>query len=65
MSFIYSDPDRSITAYRKPTPSEIRFGYGATHYKDFPRSIWTKPNGDLKRWITCVIDGLRYYRSTH
>lgn len=65
MTLIYSDPNRSITAHRKPTPAEIRFGYGATHYKDFPRSVWLKPDGSLKQWIVCVIDGLRYYRSRY
>jgi len=60
--FDFIDPDRSITAHRNPTPSEIRFGHGATHYKEFPRSLWAKANGDLKQWIVCPIDGLRYYR---
>ena len=55
----------SLTAHRNPTPSEIRFGHGATHYKDFPRELWTKPDGSIKRWIVCPYDGLRYYRSTH
>jgi hypothetical protein len=55
----------SLTAHRKPTPSEIRWGYGATHYKDFSRSLWTKPNGTIKQWIVCPHDGLRYYRSKY
>ena len=38
--FDFIDTDRSITAHRSPTQSEIRFGHGATHYKDFPRSLW-------------------------
>lgn len=59
-----SGPD-SITAHRNPTPSEIRFGYGATHYKDFPRELWTKPNGKIKFWTVCPHDGLRYYRSRY
>jgi len=40
MEFTFIDTDRSITAHRKPTPAEIKRGYGATHYKDFPRSLW-------------------------
>ena len=38
--FVFSDPDRSITAHRNPTQGEINRGYGAIHYKDFPRSLW-------------------------
>lgn len=51
-----------LTAHRNPTRAEIRFGYGAIHYKDLPRILFTKPDGSLKRWTTCPIDGLRYYR---
>lgn len=29
-----------ITAHRKPTTAEIRFGEGATHHKDFERDQW-------------------------
>ena len=53
--------NKIITAHRKPTPSEIKWGYGATHYRDFPVSEWLKPNGTLKAWILAD-DGLRYYR---
>lgn len=54
-----------ITYHRKPTASEIKFGYGATHYADFdvedcceqylgafyPKNVYVSPQ-----------DGLRYYR---
>jgi len=50
-----------ITYHRKPTPYEIKFGEGATHYKDFKRSQCTKPNGCRKQWLICPVDGLRYY----
>lgn len=59
-----SGPD-SITAHRNPTPLEIRFGHGATHYKDFPRKLWVKPDGSIKLWTVCPHDGLRYYRSRY
>jgi hypothetical protein len=29
-----------ITGHRPPTAYEIRFGEGATHYKDFDRDQW-------------------------
>lgn len=51
----------TITANRKPTPSEIRRGYGAIHYRDFDVADWIKPDGTLKTWIKAD-DGLRYYR---
>lgn len=51
-----------ITAHRNPTPGEIKFGYGATHYKTFPVELWKKPSGQPKKWIVCPEDGLRYYR---
>ena len=51
-----------ITAHRQPTPYEIKFGYGATHYRDFERALWLKSDGTLKKWIKVNDDGLRYYR---
>lgn len=54
--------DKPITFHRNPTQSEIRFGHGATHYKDFILSNVIKANGAIKNWIVCPHDGLRYYR---
>jgi len=51
----------TITYHRQPTKAEIRFGHGATHYKDFNKELVTKPNGDIKNWVKCPIDGLRYH----
>ena len=51
----------TITAHRSPTQSEIKYGYGAIHYRDFPVEEWLKSNGTLKTWIKAD-DGLRYYR---
>ena len=51
------------TYSRKPTPAEIRFGHGATHYKDFSDEVARNPRtGRLKKWLKCPYDGLRYYR---
>ncbi len=52
----------AITYHRNPTNREIRFGYGATHYKSFPLEICQHKNGTLKKWLKCPYDGLRYYR---
>jgi hypothetical protein len=51
-----------VQAHRKPTPAEIKFGYGATHYKTFPVELWKDKKGLRKCWIVCPDDGLRYYR---
>jgi hypothetical protein len=51
-----------ITGHRNPTPSEIRFGHGATHYRTFPRALWEHSNGKPKAWIKAQDDGLRYSR---
>ena len=52
----------TITYYRKPTQWEIKFGEGATHYKDFETVFCWNDNKDMpKRWLICPIDGLRYY----
>lgn len=52
-----------VEASRNPTAGEINFGYGAIHYKTFPLCVWVHPKtGQLKKWIKCEYDGLRYYR---
>lgn len=51
-----------VIGHRGPTPSEIRFGHGATHYKTFPADLWKKKDGTPKKFIVCPHDGLRYYR---
>lgn len=60
-TIIHTTENNKITYHREPTKSEIRFGEGAIHYKDFDKSIVTKPNGEYKKWIKCPVDGLRYY----
>lgn len=50
------------TYHREPTEAEIKFGYGATHYRDFhPSQCVKKSDGLLKKWLLAD-DGLRYYR---
>lgn len=51
---------RDITYHRKPTASEIRFGYGATHYKDFTKKDFLKHDGSIKKRIKDKSDGLIY-----
>lgn len=40
MQFDYSCTGPRLTAHRNPTASEIRFGHGATHYKEIPVSLF-------------------------
>jgi hypothetical protein len=47
--------------HRDPTPSEIRFGHGATHYRTFPVEECTHPDRTPKVWLIAD-DGLRYHR---
>jgi hypothetical protein len=52
----------SVTYHRPPTAGEIRFGYGATHYRDFTVAEVCFPGTRFaKKWFVAD-DGLRYYR---
>lgn len=59
---INATPNGEVEYHRKPTNSEIKFGEGATHYKTFNADICFNRSGNLKKWLVCPIDGLRYYR---
>lgn len=49
--------------HRKPTPYEIKFGEGATHYATFHVEQCCFPGTRiLKKWFVAD-DGLRYYKS--
>jgi hypothetical protein len=52
--------ERVIEYHRNPTASEIKFGHGATHYKDFKESECSKADGTIKKRLKCPIDGLIY-----
>lgn len=54
-----------VVYHRGPTPGEIRFGHGATHYIDLPFSLlykWDRYGWNLKAWTKRNEDGLRYYK---
>ena len=53
---------QTLTYHRKPTKGEIKFGHGATHYKDFDISFCRKADGTIKKRLKCPIDGLIYTR---
>ncbi len=52
---------KTLTFHRPPTQYEIRFGEGATHYKDFSSKDYLNKQGQVKKWLKCSKDGLRYY----
>lgn len=57
------DDVETLTYHRKPTQSEIRFGYGATHYADFTiEECCFEGTRIPKSWFVSPYDGLRYYR---
>lgn len=48
--------------HRQPTAAEIKFGYGAAHYRGFTLAeTGINKIGNLKKWFIAD-DGLRYYR---
>ena len=49
-----------IEYHRQPTAGEIKFGHGATHYKDFEASVYLNSKGVQKYRLKCPIDGLYY-----
>jgi hypothetical protein len=53
---------QEIEYHRSPTKSEIKFGHGSTHYKSFNALAFLKKNGEIKKWLKCPIDNLKYYR---
>lgn len=56
------DDVTSVTYHRNPTPSDVRFGHGAIHYRTFSiEDCCHKDTRILKRWFVAD-DGLRYYR---
>lgn len=56
------DDVTEITYHRPPTPAEIRFGEGATHYRTFPVEAVCHPGTRFaKKWFVAQDEGLRYY----
>lgn len=49
-----------LTYHRKPTKYEIKLGYGAIHYIDFPYEECLKKDGSIKKRLK--FEGLIYTR---
>jgi hypothetical protein len=63
---VFSDGKFLVTYSRKPTAGEIKFGHGATHYRDFHISECRHPKtGNAKKRLTAKDDGLVYTTSRH
>jgi hypothetical protein len=63
--FDYSCEGPRLTAHRNPTKSEIRFGHGATHYKEIPVSLFECfIVGGSKRFAT-IDEATKYANAVH
>lgn len=57
------DDVTEVTYHRPPTSGEIKFGEGATHYRDFSVEECCHPGTRVpKKWLVAKDDGLRYFR---
>lgn len=56
----YVKRPKEITYWRNPTREEIRFGYGATHFRDFEFEKCLDENGIQKLKIRATDDKLIY-----
>ena len=52
---------KTLTFWRNPTKEEIKFGYGAIHYRDFNFDECVDINGFIKPFIKASNDSLKYY----
>ena len=50
-----------LTFHRDPTDYEIYQGLEHEQHKNFKLDLCLRENGDVKQWIRCPDDGLRYY----
>ena len=53
----------TLTYWRNPTKAEIRFGHGATHYRDFEFEKCFDEDGYQKLKVKACDDNLVYYYS--
>lgn len=60
ISEVVNKPE-TMEYWRKPTKAEIKFGYGALHYRDFKFKNCFDENGYLKLKCRATDDGQIYY----
>lgn len=51
----------TITYWREPISIEIKWCWGAFHYREFPLELCLDENGKPMLSIISDLDGLRYY----
>lgn len=51
---------QSMMCCRNPTRGEIAFGYGATHYRDFPLEACINKQGKIKKRLFAKDEQLWY-----
>ncbi|MBA4299466.1 MAG: hypothetical protein C0433_05075 [Cyclobacterium sp.] len=51
----------TIEYWREPTPIEIKRGWGAIHYREFPLKLCLDDSGKPMNSIISELDGLRYF----
>ena len=56
---------KTLPYWRKPTKSEIKFGYGAIHHRDFDIEDCYTKEGIFKLKFKAKDDGLLYYSSKY
>lgn len=59
------DGVKALPYWRNPTKSEIKFGYGATHYRDFDIEECFNEDGSFKLAMRAKNDGLKYYSCSY
>ena len=60
ISKFYTIP-KTLKYLRRPTKAEIKFGYGATHYRDFDFESCFDEDGFQKDKVRASDDDLIYY----
>lgn len=55
---------KTLEYWRRPTKQEIKFGYGALHYRELDFEKCFDENGYLKLKVRLNDDGLIYYNNT-
>ncbi len=64
ISKCYTKP-KTLDYWRNPTKEEIKFGYGATHYRSFDFESCFDEDGFQKVKVKASDDELIYYSSNH
>jgi hypothetical protein len=56
---------KTMNYWRNPTKGEIKFGYGAIHYRDFDIAECFNDDGSFRLALIAENDGLKYYYNSY